>query len=210
MDRFADLFNRWRNSKEEYKTNFAEDGIIDELKWMNSPKKVLIILKETNKIKQDLRSLIRDHWKGSKGYLLQNVGRWVHGIQKTTKDSFPGRLEAHEQRNEALLSSAIINLKKSSGKSGSDMKQLRKYALEDANFIKEEFDLISPDIIICGYTFRILIEVLGINPLSFDKGDRVYTLDNKIFINYWHPAAHYPADMSYYTLCALFQKKLQE
>ena len=89
------------------------------------------------------------------------------------------------------------------------MKQIREYALEDANFIKEEFDLIDPEFIICGYTFGILKDVLGISPISCDKEYRVYKNDEKIFINYWHPAAHFPADMSYYTLCALIQKNLQ-
>ena len=207
MDRFADLFNRWRNSKEEYKTNFAEDGIIDELKWTNSPKKILIILKETNNFKDDLRTLIR---KGYRSYLWHNLGRWIYGIQNTTRNFIPSRSDADKHRDEALLSSAIINLKKSSGNSGSDMEEIKKYALEDANFIREEFDLIDPEIIICGYTFGIVKEIFENKFPSVDYENRIMTFDNKMFFNYWHPAAHYPADMSYYTLCALFQRNFRE
>ena len=209
MDRFAELFNRWRNSKEEYTSNFSEDGIIDEKKWnISSKKKVLVVLKETNNYSKDLRALIRDDWKGAKNYLWKNVGRWVYGIQNTTKAFIPDRSDADVYRNEALLSSAVINLKKTKGRSNSDMNEVRKYAIEDANFIREEFNLINPEVIICGYTFGIVKEILGINSSSLNNEHRIFIFNNRKFINYWHPAAHYPADMSYYTLSALYQKGL--
>ena len=208
MDRFAELFNRWRNSKKEYIGNFSEDGIIDEKQWNNSSKKVLVVLKETNDYSNDLRALIRDHWKGTKNYLWQNVGRWAYGIQKTTKTFIPGRSDADAHRNEALLSSAVINLKKTKGGSNSDMNEVRKYAIEDANFIREEIDLINPEVIICGYTFGIVKEILEINSPSLNNEHRIFSFNNRKFINYWHPAAYYPADMSYYALLALYQQSL--
>ena len=208
MDRFDELFNSWRNSKEEYSSNFSEDGIIDEKKWNIASKKVLVILKETNNYAKDLRALIRDDWQKAKNYLWQNVGRWVYGIQNTTKTFIPGRSEADAHRNEALLSSAVINLKKTKGRSNADMNEIRKYALEDADFIREEIDLIGPEVIICGYTFEIVKEILQFNSPSLDTEYRIFIFNDRRFINYWHPAAYYPADMSYYTLSALYQKSL--
>lgn len=208
MDKFQDLFTRWRQSRPEYEHDFVKDGIIDEARWRSANSKVLIVLKETNNFIGDLRSLIRDDWKGPAYSIWHNVARWVYGIQHVTKTSFPDREEAEGNMTEALLSCAALNLKKKSGKSTSDMDEIRSFALADKEFIIEEINFIDPDVIVCGNTFSILQEVLSTQSKPVSNDGYIHKIDGKVFVDFWHPAAQYPSDMMYYFLLCLLQRNM--
>lgn len=207
------LFEQWKASNKEYKNNFAEDGIIEEARWENSKRKILFLLKETNELTSDLRNYIKAN--GPKGSnLLHNVGRWAYGLQRTNKLYFPYCLEADNLENKlnALLSSAIINLKKSAGEGSADMEEIKTCALRDKEFIRKEIGIIDPELIICGYTFYLdvfeeIFSEFNKNPLDPDRF--LYKLKNYLIIDFWHPAGRSSKHMLYYTLCSAFQKYCQ-
>lgn len=212
MSEFVTLFNEWRKARPEYGEDFVDDGIIDEDLYHASNKRVLIVLKETNGCPKDLRSCIREYWQGPKYTVWHNISRWIYGIQHTTKNSIPGRTEAERYKTEALLSSAVMNVKKKAGGAYSDMDEVKDYAIMDAEFIYREIELINPEVIIFGNTFPILREVYSLNSLKLleaaDLDGYVYLWNNRICIDFGHPAAQYPTDMMYYTLCSLYQQTL--
>ncbi len=72
--------------------------------------------------------------------------------------------------------------------------------------------MIDPDIIVCGYTFQILYhEVFEYDNLG--KNDNwYYYLDvfnkKRLFIDYYHPANHWPSLTNYYGLMGIYQQAL--
>ena len=61
---------------------------------------------------------------------------------------------------------AVLNLKKSGGNSESVYEEIASYAEADREEIIKEFELIDADIIVCGYTFGILMD-------NYDRYDNV-------------------------------------
>jgi hypothetical protein len=203
-----ELFDRWRNSTPEYQDNFCCDGIIHPEKWNLVSPKVLIVLKESNNYNGDLRSLIRDDWQGARSTLWNNVGRWVYGIQQTTKTGIPLLSEAEENLDQALLSTAILNLKKKPGGSSSDNAEIMDYAVRDSQFIKNEIKIINPDVIICGNTFNAFMKAIAPAETTRSANNYSSIWGSRIILNYWHPSARYPKVMMYYTLLSIYQMEL--
>jgi hypothetical protein len=202
------LFERWRQFYGESTKAFAEDGIINEVAWANASPKVLFLLKETNDYCGDLRKLIPKYWKGS----WPNVGRWTYGIHKIAAGHFPSFIEASRPENykSAGESSAIMNLKKLTGKDQSKMEEIRSFAQQDKDFIREEVDIIQPDIVVCGATFGIAKGIIsGLDCKPIDPDRKCFKLGETVWIDYCHPTARFRHDMMYYTLIAIYQNYLK-
>ena len=207
-DKLNELFQRWRQSYRESAKAFAEDGIINEVAWASASPKVLFLLKETNDYPGDLRKLIPEQWKGS----WPNVGRWAYGIQKVASGEFPSFSKASRPENykSAGESSAIMNLKKLTGKDQSKMEEIRGFAQQDKDFIKEEIDITQPDVVVCGATFGIAKEIIsGLDCKPIDPDGKCFKLRETVWIDYCHPIARFRHDMMYYTLIALYQNCLR-
>lgn len=68
---------------------FNRDGIISNEHWMDANVKILFVLKETNKAKQNLTTAIQIALRSEKsgwwkGKVLRRVGRWAYGLAKYT------------------------------------------------------------------------------------------------------------------------------
>lgn len=191
MAELNELFKRWLDrDKEQAGFNdeklFTRDGIIDEKRWNNVPenKRVLFILKEpseplqksTDDTIKTLCDVIRDIWKGVKYPTFCPLGAWAYGLINADKASVPPFEEANKKENkdEAFLSSAIMNLKKYPAKK-CNYKKLRKYAEMHEDHIKDEIKIIDPEIIVwCG---------------TFDVLDSKTLSNGKKFIKMCHPQA---------------------
>jgi hypothetical protein len=199
------LFEQWRSNNKEYENNFAPDGIVNEDQWNKAKKKILVILKETNEYNKDIRELINRHpWR--------EIGRWSYGIQSlyTTPTLIPDYDKADENFAEFCRMTAVINLKKSSGKQVADYTEVSKCAEMDKAFIKSEIMIISPDIVICGGTFEICTKIF-LQPKKIKE--RLYEITefgNLLWIDYIHIVQYnVRRDMMYYTLMVHYQKYLQ-
>ncbi len=209
MDNYSnasiELFKEWKEKEIHKKSIFIEDGIIEKDRWFNpknQDKKILFFLKEAygGEENWDLCSEIREEWKGPKYKIWWTVSYWAYAIQELFKGKRPVHFSEIESQkcSDYLLSSAIVNVKKSSGKSSSTVDNLAKYAMEDKTLLLKQIDLINPDIILCGYTKEYL-------PLEADKvenTDFIYkTKSGILIIDFWHPANQYPDNLCFYGLC---------
>lgn len=203
------------NHAENY---FIADGIVDSDVWnAGTKKKILFVLKEAYGTDWDDNTLAtwlrREHPTVS---IWPRVARWVYGLQNTTATAIPRyRSKLTEEQHKAALDQiAVLNLKKSDGNSESEYGEIAAYARSDREEIKKEIELIDPDIVVCGYTFGILLNEV----YQADKGktsDNWYyylNLDGKerLYIDFYHPANHYPDLLNYYGITNIYQQALIE
>ena len=99
-------------------------------------------------------------------------------------------------------------MKKTPGKERSNIKEIKKYADSDFEFLHEEFKLINPEVVVCGGTFSIIKELFEINSHSINNDGKIYFANGRFFIDYWHPAARYRSESMYNDLCSLFKRCL--
>lgn len=220
------LFEIWKKKRpdgdiDHIKDYFIADGIVNPNIWMSGKKKkILFVLKEaygtdweTNTLATWLKNFHPKHrmWK--------RIARWVNGIQNTTEKSilrYKPELTDLEH-NDALEQIAVLNIKKSKGRSNSNYEEIRKYASYDSEEIKKEFELIDADIIICGSVFATLNENVYKGELKKDmqSNDNWYYYLNvagkeRLFIDYYHPANHWSDLVNYYGLLGIYQQALIE
>ena len=220
-ENFAELFNRWRSKENHKGANFVEDGIIDPKRWNKSKRKILFIFKEaymapdkkfTNLCELFFENDILDIPLADSHYKMWwTAALWAYGIKYFEKGKilriqpFDGDIDANAKVKEALLSCAVIDIKKSGGTSISNNNDLKKYASEDLDLIREEIELVKPNLIICGNTWNLVHQIWTDKKGEdeVDNYDMVYKCEDTYIVDYWHPGGIYPQKMTYYSLMAL-------
>ncbi|MGG2398331.1 hypothetical protein ACJRW5_15465 [Pseudomonas sp. SH1-B] len=170
---------------------YIVDGIISPESWHQSRVKVLFILKEANgydgsNIAELIRKAIVEKPK-SKLWCrptFHNIGRWAYGLQRCG-ESICGFKEAHRNRKSALLASAFINLKKTTGGRRATA-EVRAFAEAHGAFLREQILSITPDVVVMGGTYDIIKE--HVFPELEKASYRVHLLHGVPFINAFHPA----------------------
>ena len=220
--------------KQAYKTDpstniksFVEDGIVNPDKWFSDNqkykgKKILFLLKETHSDEswpfvEWLSKLAEfkniDH---RILHLWKRVVQWTYGLINTdTQKIAPFCYEEFEHNlSEYINNIAVVNVKKTGGGASANMDVIQVHA-KNKNYkdlLKRQIKLIDPDIIVCGYTFGALNEILGgvskdwnANRFYYSKafGDR-----ERLILDYYHPANRYPDILNYYSLAAIYQQAL--
>jgi len=205
-----ELFREWKNRDSHKDKLFITDGIIDTNHWINSEVKLLFLLKEAYDSERidgswDLPALIRR--KKVSGRTFKPMAQWAYGVQGVLKSQeiLPFQ-EKGDDVELSLLSSAIVNLKKSGGKNKSSSKNLSKYVDEDWDLISKQIGEICPKIVICGNTWSLVSKKISSKKIS----DRAYLSDGVIYISYWHPSNRASNLMNYYSLCALVQMAMRK
>ncbi len=199
------LFGEWRPKYGD--GNFAEDGIVDEALWDKAKKKVLFILKDTNKCPGDFREKVNNKpWR--------MLGYWAYGLQNTDSERVVALRDASNKSNymKACRASAIINLKKSPGGAQSDAKRLEQAAKNDSDLIKKEYNIIQPDIVVCGGTIDICKKIWPLDDTMLIGPDRFcYKFQKAIWFKYCHPSLPGVYHViKYYGLMVLYQNILQQ
>lgn len=147
------LLSRWmstygRNEK------FIKDGIINISYWKKAHEKILFLLKEVNMAPgswSDSRpfEVQRDFRKTADEAPWKEVGQWAYGILNRKKQKSFDEANTESNYSKAYRSVAIVNLKKIAGGNRSNSHVIRKYAIQDAEFLRKQVDLIVPKIIVC-------------------------------------------------------------
>ena len=160
------LFDEWRKRhiSEDYsndkisKNNFIPDGIIDEVSYIQSPKKILFIAKEAACLDKRKKTAEENF------ETAQNDGFWcrrvVLGEEKRGTGFSSGlallanailneNFETPEKDISALRYVAFMNINKRGGFTECKTKLLRDYAQNYKDLIDREIKIISPDIIVC-------------------------------------------------------------
>lgn len=187
----TDLFSRWRASSTDFQDHFVEDGIIDLAKWVQAGTQILFILRETNGYRRSMAALIHKACTThpSSGLwdrpTFHNVGRWAHGLLHATDATLPSFETAHKNRKTALLACAFINLKKTTGGARAT-EAVEHSTARDAIFLREQIELINPQVVVCGGTYKAIKQHLY--PAIRKVGPRVHEVDGRLFINANHPS----------------------
>lgn len=213
IDEHEKLLEEWKSLPHHLNRSFIPDGIIDPVRWAKSSRKILFINKEaydgdgTEAEGFDLRKLIRCEWDGSpKGGAYKVIAAWAYALQHASPDPsvpFPRwTLILPEDAREALLSCAVMNIKKSGGKPSSNHQDLATYVEKDGAMIKRQVELINPEIIVCGHVWYLIKKLWPDAKSVYDEVDEA---DGRIVIDFWHPSNRYPEEMNYYALVALIQ-----
>ena len=211
MENHEELLDKWNMEPGHFGEAFIRDGVIDPVCWASSSRKVLLLLKEAytdqgSKEGYDLCKWIREEWGGTESNMWPRVARWCHMVHSLEKPKSYEKISDKEAKD-ALLSSAVINIKKSNGRSFSEEENIKDYATKDKEYIKKQIVLINPQIVICGYTWPF-VKDFWVDWQSVS--DLVYFADGRIFVDYWHPANRYPHKLNYYTLAFLLQQAQRE
>lgn len=218
------LFSIWKSKDPEYGADhknlvFISDGIVDPATWNSgTKKKILFVLKEAydcDKTGFSLSEWLHTH---PRRRIWNRIARITRGLQNTiisTIARYKSEL-SDEEYADALDQIAVMNLKKRDGKTGSDYNDIVRCAKYDREELKKEFELINADIVVCGYTFEILHQVVFGNEELDEKCDNwYYWLDydgrgKRLFIDYYHPAIHDSDLLYYYGLIGIYQQALIE
>jgi hypothetical protein len=198
-----------------HKNVFISDGVVDDDAWGNG-KKILFLLKEAYGETEDW-SLT--NWLKAKKPSTSNWKRvieWTYGIQNTDERSIakysPDIFKDHP---DLFYQIAVVNLKKSGGKSHSVSEEIAAYALADQAEIRKQLALIGLDIIVCGATFGPLNQIYdgAIRGEGTACDNWFYFTDaiagkETMVIDYYHPANYWPALVNYYAVTNIYQQAL--
>lgn len=193
------LFNQWQK---ELDGKFVADGTINSEKWEEANKKILVILKETNDFDDyGLNDLINKNINNSKsgiwkGLTWHNVGRVSYSLLNISA-SFK---DAHKKRKETLKHIAVMNIKKTTGKSKSKNKVIKSHAKRYKDYIKKEIEIINPDIVLLGGTYDFLKRILNLEKI-YDNLYKEKENDKRIYIKCYHPAYFRITTKKYYENC---------
>lgn len=189
------LFTRWREhwAANQVTDKFVPDGIGDEAAWNACPRKLLWVLREPNDTSPrskewDLRTFLRTPaWELTDqqrpGNYWQNIARCSYGViyQPCSFDL----AEANFRTSGILRLISIMNIKKAPGRDRVVWPELKRYAERDAVFIREEVEIIDPQIIICAGTLGLFCDALGI---PYGRDDERAQWRHKVIVAWGHPA----------------------
>lgn len=199
---------------------FIEDGVINPTIWNDRTKgkHILFVLKEAYggehgwSLSEEVR--VNAPWSA----IWNRIVEWTYGITLTTADSIakfePSKISL-EKPNPWLNQIAVLNIKKSGGKSQSHYGEISAYADYDSAEIIRQIEIINPNIIVCGATFGDINRIMG-NPCQKGECDNWYYYTNaignreRLFIDYYHPANRYPALLNYYGIVNVYQQAILE
>ena len=203
---------------------FISDGPVFPEIWdgISGSKRIAFVLKEAYGENQNwsLTDWLRK--TGPHSNIWYRVTEWVYGLMNTTRDKIarysPENIsfeKSEDKPNEWLSQIAVVNIKKSGGKSSSNDDEIRAYARADREEIIREIELLDPDIIVCGATAGALDSICG-GFISQEHCDNWYYYSDviggreRLFIDYYHPANRYPSLLNYYGLVNIYQQALLE
>jgi len=211
------LFTDWKEQQEKEedqsfssyekravcKTSFDPDGIINEKEYQSNPrgKKILFIAKEGNVGGNSDKNQVN---KSNAVFWLRCI---VNGDYSQT--TFSNRLallcnalhseifEKKDKNHDILKRAAFMNLNKRGGYRYCNWSVLERYTEKYSDFIKNEIEIIAPDIIVCcGKGVKYLLEKYVVNqlicsprlvevyhPSYFKISDKEYLRLSKIAIN---------------------------
>ncbi len=180
----------------------TRDGVISYENWEKADLKILFVLKETNKANQNVveaikRALVTTSSGWWRGKVLSRVGRWAFGLANYTGD-VPSFNDAKVNGKEAIWSIAYINMRKTAGGASTNKKSFNTHVKEYAPFIRRQIELIKPDVVVLGGTYKPL--KAHVFPELDHICKRIHKHDDMIFINVHHPAARANASDIYHQL----------
>lgn len=220
----ARLMARWQDRHLSLgKHRFVADGAVCPDEYLASSPKICFLLKEAHFDEPD--SIARRLAAGHMSQMWAAVAEWAYGIRHATAGGpLPKRPSlSPEEKTRILRSVAVVNVKKSEGMSESDYGDLLDYVEADRDLLREQIEMLDPDVIVCCNYSSFLRAVYGAGITERRKVDDAGLIDHermlengyivfqgRIVLDYYHPANHYPPLVNYYAVTALYQQALAE
>lgn len=220
----ASLMDEWAEFHKDKGLNcFISDGAVNADAYQKSNPKIVFFLKEAYSKNNDENWSLTDWLNGgAMTKMWSTVSEWTYGIRNTTSSTIPQKPRlTRGEKIDLLKTIAIVNVKKSNGKSTSTYADLLNFVKSDLLYLKKELEILSPDIIVCGNNSSLLRAIYGAN-IQKDKVDSTglidadfmrqngYALiDNHIIVDFYHPANQYPSILNYYSICGIYQQALK-
>ena len=228
--KMKDLIDNWQQRNGTVKTvqhkqevellidhtqNFISDGVVCPEKWFSQSIRTLYLLKEA--YGEGSWDLIADHLckSGQISQMWRRVSKWTSGLLGTTENTlmpYGNWGDVDHYGNEYLQKIAVVNVKKSGGKSSSNMDEIRAYAQFDREELLQELELCDPTVIVCGYTASVLDIIFKTSVRKDGNENLFYHIQlnghDVLVLDYWHPANQYPDVMNYYGLMSIYQQAL--
>lgn len=184
---------------------FIKDGVVNPQEYFSAKYKILFLLKEVNGGKDwDLRDYLME---GGRKQTWNNGSRWVEGILNLDKEiPWQDINEVDEEyRRKWLNKIAAVNVKKVSGGHTSDMKEIYRFARENAERLCRQINMYEPDIVICGGTEGCYFdEITEYDDPKWEMTSKgiwyVVEPSKRIVISYSHPEARVKDCLLYYGL----------
>jgi hypothetical protein len=192
------LFKRWLEERPEYEgkeQEFTYDGISNFELWEKQEPKILFLVKES---RQGFHPCLPNQKVSGKfGF---NIARWKFVIKEFYKNpnTKPFYLEAEDMpdNNDDI---ALVEIKKVNDEnSNSNYNEILRYAENDSHFLKEQIELINPNIVFCCYT----IDAYGnciygekeetwneLYSISEPKKCKCFKHRNRLIIDFYHPSS---------------------
>ena len=188
------LLAQWQEARPEYSgpgRRFTLDGIMNYREWMQAKPRILFLMKENRAPDGDWEPI-----EGINTYsnsFSTNIARWRQIIREvyvhSTRDLSHGNIELPDSFQDI----ALIEIKKMNEGAGSSSKpDIRKYAERDKDFLKQQFDLIDPQVVVCGYTIEeygdIIYKEEPWDKIIGLKNCHCYKHRNRLVIDMYHPS----------------------
>ena len=198
------IFNEFKQSEDLKNEIIVIDGVINTDIFFSSETRPLFLLKEAYGKDETNNDIAKEHNCNfgedcdQRHKTWPNISRWTYALFNTSKDRAADYIELDcfgKKKNEYLQKTAVINVKKCSGKSASKYHDLRKYAVKYSHLLKEQIENIEPTVIVCGYTLSLLKKIIPdeIKPHTRQLKEKHYAIINLnkkdvIVLDCYHPA----------------------
>jgi len=189
--RLEELNKKWK-TKRDYKS-FTNDGVLNYQTWEFQNPKVLFLLKESADGFIEIVGKEHDIRKGNGPHFWWNICYWkylITNIYLKKNIDFISKLELPEVvcNNYLLDSIAYVNIKKNNeGLTKSNRGDILKYAKQDQDLLKEQIDIICPNVIFCSSdTFEAYRHIYGPNLLKLN--DTCFRHNDRLIIKFYHPS----------------------
>ena len=208
------LFHEWRSSYGDQGRTLVCDGPIGgDAAWETAPLRIVFLLKEPhdrNSILErcgyDLTELFRrpELYVGNRKSAERVLGRWAFCLQQIHAGNSYSLEAAGHYAHSALLATAVVNLKKLPGGKSSTDAVIRHFAERDKGLLRRELDILQPDVVVCGGTYRTASIVFPeLQPLNSDCP--WVRCASCVWINHVHPSCREKSSIKYDKLFAAYR-----
>lgn len=189
-------------------TNFvAQDGNTywfrkngnEETLWANAPKRVMFLNKDVPyNPNQDIREwILRQNETDITALHYKNIAIWLYGLLNIDAN---GRSPIFEDIDDTKIYSpfidktpiALVNCKKESGESSISNETLSEHIERYKNFLRDQIQILDPDIIVCGGGSGMIKDFVKANVYSglMEVNSWMYFDEskNKLVIDSFHPS----------------------
>ena len=213
QERLNQLMEGWRenHTAKGYRRFILDGAVCPEVWWSQKTPRVCFFLKEAYTEEASGYDLTAGLHENGPWKMWKKAAVWTQAIHNAFSQPAaynPNRIR--EREGELIDSIAIVNVKKSEGSNTSSYNDLEKYVLEDKGKLKQQLELLQPQVILCGNTIGLLKIVLG-GELNNENtwADKIAFWKDALVIDYYHPACQYPNAVNYYALSAICRTAIE-